>query len=76
MDTDLLRLLASKAMTVNKVDKSKKHWSKQNGVSVSASTDVRWVEDRVKYSVPVTVNFLNEYLLHSNLLNFGKMDTT
>ncbi|XP_061163396.1 ankyrin repeat and SAM domain-containing protein 6-like [Saccostrea echinata] len=39
VDTDLLRLLASKAMTVNKVDKSKKHWSKQNGVSVSASTD-------------------------------------
>lgn len=40
VDTDLLRLLAAKAMTVNKVDKSKKHWSKQNGVSVSASTDV------------------------------------
>lgn len=47
VDTDLLRLLAAKAMTVNKVDKSKKHWSKQNGVSVSASTDARWVETGV-----------------------------
>lgn len=47
MDTDLLRLLAAKAMTVNKVDKSKKHWSKQNGVSVSASTDARCVDTGV-----------------------------
>ena len=39
VDTDLLRLLAAKAMAVNKVDKKKKDWSKQNGVTTSVSSD-------------------------------------
>ncbi|KAJ8302584.1 hypothetical protein KUTeg_018980 [Tegillarca granosa] len=39
VDTDLLRLLAAKAMAVNKVDKSKKHWPKQNGMTPPIQAD-------------------------------------
>lgn len=39
VDTDLLRLLAAKAMAVNKVDKSKKHWPKQNGITPPIQAD-------------------------------------
>ncbi len=39
VDTELYRLLAAKAVQVNKADKKPKQWPKQNGIHSVVSTD-------------------------------------